>query len=276
MLIKDKEILIGCDPEVFVFDTKKEKFIGAHGLIGGTKAAPLEVTNGMVQVDGMALEFGIAPARTEDEFFSNISSVMNTLQNMLPSHLELRVVPIVVFDDDVIDSAPPDALMLGCDPDYNAYTMEKNSPPMLSDPNMRSAGGHVHVGWCKGVDAESKQHLTACAALTAVMDRNLGVPSLYWDKDSTRRQIYGKAGAFRPKPYGMEYRTLSNQWLLSEEYIRVVYRRTIESVKDCLNDNLLSIKPVKVYDRYPLASQYIIDNNMTAVGEDFYERFCTI
>jgi hypothetical protein len=27
-----------------------------------------------------------------------------------------------------------------------------------------------------------------------------------------RRGIYGGAGSFRPKPYGMEYRTPSNNW----------------------------------------------------------------
>jgi hypothetical protein len=41
-----------------------------------------------------------------------------------------------------------------------------------------------------------------------------------------RRELYGKAGAFRPKPYGVEYRVLSNRWLNSEALIRWVYNQS--------------------------------------------------
>ena len=54
------QILVGCDPEVFV--AKGGKFISAHGMIPGTKKAPHKVERGAVQVDGMALEFNIDPA----------------------------------------------------------------------------------------------------------------------------------------------------------------------------------------------------------------------
>ncbi len=42
-----------------------------------------------------------------------------------------------------------------------------------------------------------------------------------YDKDTERRGMYGKAGAFRPKPYGVEYRTLSNAWLSNDERISI-------------------------------------------------------
>ena len=55
-------ILIGCDPEVFV--KQNGVFRSAHGLIRGDKKNPQKIRSGAVQVDGMALEFNIDPART--------------------------------------------------------------------------------------------------------------------------------------------------------------------------------------------------------------------
>ena len=48
--------------------------------------------------------------------------------------------------------------------------------------------------------------------------------------------MYGKAGAFRPKPYGMEYRVLSNFWLTSDVHMgnvfHLVSRAAIRVVKE--------------------------------------------
>ena len=63
------------------------------------------------------------------------------------------------------------------------------------------------------------------------MDHTLGVYSVLWDKDDKRRSMYGKAGSFRPKPYGMEYRTLSNRWIFNTDLIRFVYNATQEALE---------------------------------------------
>lgn len=63
------------------------------------------------------------------------------------------------------------------------------------------------------------------------MDLHLGVPSLVLDKDTERRKLYGKAGAFRPKPYGVEYRTLSNFWIWSEENIKWAWDQTNKAIQ---------------------------------------------
>ena len=39
--------------------------------------------------------------------------------------------------------------------------------------------------------------------------------------------MYGKPGAFRSKPYGLEYRTISNQWTKNAELIDYVYKQTL-------------------------------------------------
>ena len=66
----------------------------------------------------------------------------------------------------------------------------------------------------------------ACCTLSKELDYYLGLPSLLFDPDTSRRKMYGKAGAFRPKPYGMEYRVLSNAWLKSPELIKWVFNNT--------------------------------------------------
>ncbi|MOA35237.1 hypothetical protein D3C78_1566850 [compost metagenome] len=64
------------------------------------------------------------------------------------------------------------------------------------------------------------------------LDYYLGLGSLLYDPDVKRRTMYGAAGAFRPKPYGVEYRVLSNAWLKSEELMGWVYRMTIKGIND--------------------------------------------
>ncbi len=71
------------------------------------------------------------------------------------------------------------------------------------------------------------------------MDFYLGLPSLVYDSATRRREMYGKAGAYRPKSYGVEYRTLSNAWLNSAELIRWVYRATQKGVLAAISGNLL-------------------------------------
>jgi hypothetical protein len=76
-----------------------------------------------------------------------------------------------------------------------------------------------------------------CSVLVKQLDCFLGLPSLLWDGDTARRKMYGAAGAFRPKPYGVEYRVLSNAWLLSEERMRFVYNQTVSAVDNLIEGN---------------------------------------
>lgn len=253
------ELALGCDPEVFVVD-KKGNFVSAHGLIGGTKKEPLLVEDGMVQVDGMALEFGVAPCYTEDQFLKRVKSVYRQLEAMLPKGLSLRLEPVAVFSQKVMDKQPPEALELGCDPDFNGYTSRLNPIPILYNPNMRSAGGHIHFGWGK-FDRLRAEHILACSALAVELDYYLGVPSIAWDNNTMRRNIYGAPGAFRPKPYGMEYRTLSNQWLRSDDTIRFVYRQSVAAFNEIMKHPIgQSIVPYGDWPHY--TSQQIIRSSI--------------
>ena len=57
------------------------------------------------------------------------------------------------------------------------------------------------------------------------------------DDGAKRRELYGKAGAYRVKPYGVEYRVLSNFWLKSPALMQWVYDNTILAFKRLLAGN---------------------------------------
>lgn len=268
--ILGETFLLGCDPEVFV-KNKQGEIVGAWDLMPGTKAEPYKVPNGMVQVDGMALEFGVDPCETKKEFISKVNSVKTTLQKMLPKGYSLALQPTAFFSDAEMKRAPEEALELGCDPDYNAYTGKRNPSPKLPKYNMRSAGGHVHIGWGKDFDRLSKEFITSCCPLAAELDYYLGLPSLHWDSNVERRAIYGAPGAFRPKTYGMEYRSLSNQWLASDEYIGFVFDATVKGISSVMS-NPVSVTLPTFYKGARLRPADLITKNNVAIGKDVYHK----
>lgn len=220
-------VLVGCDPELFV--QQAGAFKSAFNLIPGTKENPFKVNKGAVQVDGMALEFNINPAASEDEFVGNINEVVSVLRSMVPEY-EVVATPVAKFDVAYFMEQPLESLELGCDPDFNAWTGAPNEKPKTGKP-MRTASGHVHIGWTEDAVAFSRQHAMKCMEIVKVLDLFLGVPSLFYDPDTERRELYGKAGAFRPKTYGVEYRTLSNMWLNNEKFTRWVFRATQKAME---------------------------------------------
>jgi hypothetical protein len=168
---------------------------------------------------------------------------------------ELEPVPTVLFGDAYLAELPNHVAELGCNPDFNAYTLELNPVPDSNLP-IRTGSGHIHVGFTENADVGDFSHLMLCAEYAKQLDFFLGLPSLYWDRDNRRRNLYGKAGAFRPKPYGLEYRVLSNKWLTDEELMEFVYDRTIEAL-DTYHDGEI------YYNKYGEAAKETIDRNET-------------
>lgn len=248
------EVKVGADPEVFLFEGGNP--VSAYGVIPGSKEDPYPVANGAVQVDGMALEFNIDPANNAKEFLHNINSVMETLDNMVKA--DIMVVPVAEFGKEYISKQPNEAVELGCDPDYNAWLNGRVNPKPDGDEGFRTAAGHVHIGWTEGMDVEDPTHLEACIMLTKQLDVFLGLPSLIFDGDTKRREMYGAPGAFRPKPYGVEYRVLSNQWLESEELINFVYKQVIKAVDALVNGK-------RMYEVFPHG---YIRNKFNAAGKN--------
>lgn len=217
-------LTIGCDPEGFIAN-KRGSLVPAEGIIPGTKEKPHPVKCGAVQVDGMAAEFNITPANDSTTFVNNILTVIRELQTFLPEGYGVLFKPVGNFSNKVWDSVSEKSKELGCDPDYNAYTGDVNPRPD-GERKYRTAAGHVHVGWTEGMSLTDAGHVTACRMLARQLDFFLGMPLLLVDEDHKRRSMYGKAGAFRVKPYGVEYRTPSNAWLKDPELMAFVFSNT--------------------------------------------------
>jgi hypothetical protein len=227
------QVLVGADPEIFMFD-QAGKPVSAHGAIQGDKKNPFKVEHGAVQVDGMALEFNIDPASSKEEFSRNIQAVLATLTSMVPGYT-LKSCPVAEFGAEYIKAQPMEALELGCEPDFDAYTNGGVNPRPNGQVPFRTAAGHVHIGWGASIPTDDPVHLEACVMASKQLDWSLGLGSLLFDggpEGRKRRQLYGAPGCFRPKSYGVEYRTLSNAWLQSKALMEWVFEVTQKSMSD--------------------------------------------
>lgn len=224
---------IGCDPELFLVDAKGE-FRSAHNLVPGNKLEPFRVSQGAIQPDGTSAEFNINPAMSEEEFVGNIKSVLLDLQKTIHEKdptLNLRVSPVAMFKERYFNALPAEARAFGCTPDYNAWDDGKATDfPGTKEP-FRTGAGHVHIGWTEFADTADPAHIHDCIEATKQLDAVLYPMSLLWDKDTKRRTLYGRMGAFRPKAYGVEYRPLSNAWLADPDLQRWVYRATVKAMQ---------------------------------------------
>ncbi len=235
-------ILIGADPEIWIVDNKTGKPISAEGLFEGTKANPYKVEHGAIQVDGMAAEFNINPASTSNEFVRNILSVLCALRDEIKRRnpdldFSFSFTPVAYFGSEYIQAQPEHAKELGCTPDFNAYENGEANPTPDADMPYRTASGHVHVGWGEDFDVLNPEHIEACCMFSKQMDCFVAGPLLRFEGDDgkVRRQLYGKAGAFRPKPYGVEYRASSNVWLSDTSLMYKMYSATKESFQTLID-----------------------------------------
>lgn len=212
-----KKLMLGCDPEVFLGDADRNVIIPACGLIGGTKDEPKDIGQGVkVQEDNVTVEFNIEPvahepgasslARATELAFNRVTDYVQSIDK----RYYLHVASSYRFPPEQLASEA--AQRFGCDPDLNAYMMGDMNPTFTADEvgNVRMAGGHVHLGLPEGIDIPKW-------ALVQLLD---GLVVFRWQNTVsnevigvTRGHFYGKPGAYRDKPYGLEYRTPSNYWL---------------------------------------------------------------
>lgn len=220
------DITLGSDPEIFLTEKATGKPWGARDCSTGTKEKPEPLPLGALQVDGMALEFNITPASTLEDWIKNHDAVVSVLEERAEREgLQVCDANFLDFKDYIREAkATEEELEFGCDPDLNAGTGKENEMPDNDDGDItyRTTGGHIHVGFSDWANS-SGDSLETARSLVKVLDLVLGTYSVINDDGNERKKLYGKAGAFRLKPYGFEYRTLSNFWVFNEEHMKYMF-----------------------------------------------------
>lgn len=217
-------ISFGADPELFLKDSATKQFKSAIGLIPGSKYEPFLIGDNQfeaIQTDNVMVEYCQEPTLDPKKFYEDSLNIHKYIKSILPSNLELVFQASAEFEDSELDN--PLAQEFGCDPDYNAWTGKKNPAPKSQGVKLRTAGGHLHIGY---KDSTPSLNLE----IIKVLDLYLTLPSLLLDPDDRRREMYGKAGAFRHKEYGVELRTLSNFWVASQEGVEWVFNNAKQAI----------------------------------------------
>lgn len=220
------KIRIGADPEVFI--SRDRKIISVEGLLGGTKEKPAK-SHGwgkgyFVQEDNVLAEYNIPPASTSDQFIRSNLLMLNRIPVVIKANTgtttNLEVISSHEFMKEELTSKQ--ALLFGCDPDFNIWEIDYNDQPEASG-TLRTAGGHIHIGYSNEAEIEDQINIGKFA------DLFLGVPSVLYDLDTKRKTLYGKAGAIRFKDYGIEYRVLSNFWLTNVKLMKWAFDSAVKS-----------------------------------------------
>lgn len=210
---------IGCDPEFIVIN--KQDIISAINIIKGTRDKRIKIKNTEIYYDNVLAECTVKPASSKEEFVENIQESINLLSEIIFPY-KLSQLSSAIFTNEELEH--PDAKKSGCAAEYCAYSLSTISPNKINkifkNSNLRTAGGHVHLGTNLGKNHES------CVMLVRMLDLFLGFISLILDSSQEsieRRKIYGSAGRYRQPFYGVEYRTLGNFWIFNNQLIRLLY-----------------------------------------------------
>jgi hypothetical protein len=232
---------MGGDPEFFV-STKGNKVLASDKFFP-SKDKPIVFKpryNAVIPVsplklffDGIQAEMNIGANTCREYLSANVQACLAKAKTILArkkGDYKVAIKPSTRVLRSEIMAADPEARRFGCAPDFNAYTLTTNTSEIdATNHPYRYAGGHMHFGvysqFAKRDYEDGKVRgesflLSEEGQLRVIkaFDLFVGTACSIFDVDryaKIRRESYGKAGCFRPTPYGIEYRTPSCWWLKS-------------------------------------------------------------
>lgn len=256
---------IGTDPEFF--PKQGNKIVSVAGLLGCSKDQKLELAPDVrLQEDNVLAEFDINPQQGFTAFNDNVKrglDLVNAKLNEIDMELAFGI-SSHIYTQQELDSFDKSAFVFGCTPDFNAFTGLQNPSPQAANAGLRTAGGHVHIGYgdMVPVDLKSQQ----CAGV--LCDYYLSLLSVLLDSDTRRKELYGKASCIRFKEYGIEYRSLSNFWVADDTHRKTVYEQVEKVVKNLDMEHLMEL-----HAKLPIENLHqIINNNNVKEADHFLSR----
>jgi len=233
---------LGADPEFFIANPRgkilnSDRFFPHKNKpkrVSLKEALDNSSAEGKIYFDGIQAEFGMSPVICRVYFIMAVKHILKEIQQDIGKN-KIVLRPSVMVRKDILNKAHPDAKIFGCMPDYNAYTLTINTPPMNAEKHpFRYAGGHIHIGLIDtkyrpkpiykrqaAILQNEAEHIRWVKALDLFVNL-LTLPLDNSPSAKRRRSKYGKAGCFRPTPYGIEYRSLSCWWLKSPIFVSLV------------------------------------------------------
>lgn len=269
-MTKKQTFTIGADPEVFIVN-KGGHVVSMCGLIGGKKGSPLKIhPNVGILEDNILVELNFPPCNNAKSFADRAVSAKAILENWLHDQTAFKDYGISSKVECLVPQkilTHPTAKEFGCDPDFDAYNMGSVNPKVdpkdlvVKTREWRFGGGHVHIG--HGANVPPFVVANFC-------DLFLGLKFLDIDPQKVRRSYYGQAGRYRPTPYGLEYRTLSNFWLFDFD---VAYRvgGQVEALVRTLTGSTLKLQ--SIYQQIPWTAVKTAINTADLVASNNLQNY---
>jgi hypothetical protein len=248
MPARKAEITIGADPEFFLCDEFDYEIVTALDLVEGTKEKPLRLDKSLEEGfnyhrDNVMIEVGVPPTSDTHKFTDQIATAIQWANYRVHEKSEenqslaiYRNASVMQFEDE--DLADPRAREFGCEPDNDAYEggAQRQAPDGIMG-NWRTAGGHVHIGTDVGFNCPEFIVALLCDAYIGTNDPNDGVHN-----GEAPYMHYRKPGLYRTKPYGIEYRTPSNNWTFNNNHAYMMGARAKAVGQYCSTENATKIR----------------------------------
>lgn len=247
------EVFVGLDSEFFFVEPKLDVVVPAHMLLPNkfdpkvvvedrTGASPDSTGKGVaLHYDGIQGEFSAVESRNPQDVLRRIQVAVHHICELAEGqNLRVSLQGAIPVDIAKFDEYPEDAVEFGCDADYISWLDGVENPISCAaeDHAVRYAGTHLHLGV---PEEEHDQHLIRTLLepesrieIVKTLDFLVGNTAVLLDQapESTlRRQLYGKAGTFRPTDYGVEYRALSSFMMVSPHLLPTLWALARESVR---------------------------------------------
>lgn len=253
-IINTSNLTIGSDPEFFVVQKDGSAYPSTH-LLKGTKEMPEDMGEGYaILKDNVLVEGNIPPAKTKEEFVSNmkqLKAMINTLLHM--KGLNLHSADSMDYDKNHLEH--PEANEFGCSAYKNGWQLGSFSAEDMSYMPKRVAGFHIHIGY-EIIDKKfSKSFLNIMIA--RAFDYFVVLPARIHFNDEFRAKYYGVFGVYRDCSYGIECRALGG-YFTENKYLEWVYDNTIKALEFCSSEENIAI-----LEQIEVPSFDTIDQTMT-------------